>query len=729
MAKDRLNIILIGMDDAFSYWRFRTAFGAELKLPNLDRICEVSSAFHAAYCQIPVCGPSRSSAMSGLSPYETGIFDNYTNIFEVLRPEQMWQYRLKEDGYYCSTAGKIHHGYKPLPPEVHDVLYSHPARHVFFGPKRSAPYEFFGGRTGGAGTTDPKDDRLYYDARSSRDAIRFLKSYDGDAPFYREVGFHHPHPPFRTPIRFKQMYDIADFVRPNAWSQGFDLAEFTQDFMLENMETDENIEYWQQSVRNYFSAFSHVDSHIGRVWDTLKASRFADNTILAVFSDHGYHMGDKNRFRKFTLWEEATRVPFIVHDPRQPGRVIEDAVALADLGPTLLDYAGVEPMQHAVGRSVRPLVEGETPAPRAIPTFWYGSASIREGDYRITLYQNGEAEFQNVAEDPWLTRNLAGNHPDYDRMRDLLIETCRAWGVLIVEQGQTAKEAAHFHSLLQGAAAPDGLPTDGIISVGDAPAAVAGPGQRKHFATLQENGTVAVSPGVREILFASDPSGGITHFKVACNAEGNRVYFFAGHRRFVLEVVGGDGGDRIITQNDSLIAHLGPGANYVFSGASDGTVHGGAGEDTILAVGGNNLIHGGSGSATIYGGTGNDTIHSGSAGANVIYTGAGENRIVLEGGRNRVIVDAADAVNMLMIQRTALPQIVDRCLRSPWRGLLAASCGPCRGSCRTGCAGSAGSACPACRSRRAARSPDSACSSPASRRGASTSPRSPAGAS
>ena len=109
---NRKNIIFIGLDDAFSFWRFRDAFGARLQTPNLDRICARSTAFTSAYCQIAICGPSRASMMSGLSPYETGAFDNYTSVFDVLRPEQFWQHRIKQAGYYCSTAGKIHHMFK-----------------------------------------------------------------------------------------------------------------------------------------------------------------------------------------------------------------------------------------------------------------------------------------------------------------------------------------------------------------------------------------------------------------------------------------------------------------------------------------------------------------------------------------------------------------------------------------------------------------------------------------
>ncbi len=651
---DRKNILLIGMDDCFSFWRFRTSFGARLLTPNLDRICAQSAAFKAAYCQIPICGPSRASAMSGLSPYETGIFDNYTSIFDTLRPDQMWQHRLKEDGYYCSSAGKIHHGYKPLPREVEATLYSHRLTRVGFGPHKQAPHKKVGGRTGGVGTTDPKDDADYYDAKSAADAVKFLKSYDKDQPFYREVGFHHPHPPFKTPMRYKDMYDIADFIRPEDWKEGFDLSEFTAIFMEENMDTDADITYWQQSIRNYFSALSHVDHHIGEVWDALKASKHADNTIVVVFSDHGYHMGDKNRFRKFTLWEEATQVPFIIHDPSTSAQTIHDPVALADMGPTILDYANARPIHLAVGKSLRPIVRGDREPERAVPTFWHGSASIRKGDYRITIYQDGSSEFYNLIDDPWQTNNLAGKVPQYDALRKELLDTCKDYGVLVVTP-DTPAQAAHYISLLEGGEPPENLPTNGVISVGDL-TGTNEPGYRKHHATLKSDGTLTVSEGFKEVLFASDNSGGVNHFRVVCNDQGNRVYFFAGHRRFTLEVIGGPGGDTIETQTDNLVAHLGSGQNMVRAGGADGQIFGGYGTDTIHAIAGTNLIHGGAGNASIFGGSGNDTIYTG-AGINLITTGGGNNKIIIDGGTNRVIVGSGE--NKIVLKRTARPQIIE----------------------------------------------------------------------
>ncbi len=648
------NILFISIDDGFAYWRYRTAFGARLHTPNLDRICKVSTAFQSAYCQVPICGPSRSSFMSGLSPYETGVFDNYTSVFDVMRPQQFWSYRLKQDGYYCSTAGKIHHGYKPLPDDIHNTLYSHPSSRVFFGPAKDADCVKFGGLNDGRGTL-PDTDRQYYDFRSSQHAIRFLKGYDGDAPFYREAGFHNPHPPFRTPIRFKEMYNVDDFIHPDEWSLGFDLSEFTARYMIENIDVN-RVDFWKKSVRNYFSGFSHVDFHIGRVWNTLKASKYADNTVVVITTDHGYHMGDKGRFRKFTLWEEAARVPLIVHDPDMPAQEIQDPVSLIDIGPTVLDYAECRPMQYAVGKSLRPLVEGETQEKRAVPTFWYGSASIRKGSYRTTLYQDGSAELYDLDNDMWLTKNLASDKSLFEPAKKDLLATCKQYGMQIVEPDATINEPALYFSVLKGAQAPATLGTNGVFSVGSAPVDSATPGYKKQWAIMDGNDILNVSKGVDELHFASDTNGGVTHFTAVGNDDGNKFVFKGSHNRFKAEIHAGAGDDVIETSHDSLIAYTGAGNDTVYAGVADGVVYGGIGTNTIHAIAGDNQIFGGPSNDTVYGGTGNDTIYSGS-GFNQIESGAGNNTIVVNGGSNTIVVGEGE--NTIVFKRTALKQQIE----------------------------------------------------------------------
>lgn len=637
----RKNIVLIGLDDAFSFWRFRDAFGAQLKTPNLDRICARSTAFTSAYCQIAICGPSRASMMSGLSPYETGVFDNYTSVFDVLRPEQFWQYRIKQAGYYCSTAGKIHHMFKPLPPKDHDVLYSHPAVKVHFGPAKDTPSVNFGGYGNGIGTTEKQANQQYYDCRSANHAIRFIKGYDRPEPFYREVGFHHPHLPFRTPIRFKEMYNLEEFIQPDDWKRGFDLEEFAGRYMPKNIDTAE-VDYWRKSIRNYFSAFSHVDFHIGRVWNALQQSDHAKNTIFALFSDHGYHMGDKGRFRKFTLWEEAARVPIIIHDPEAKAQVVDDPVSLLDVGPTLLDYAGCEPLQHSPGKSLREMVNGERDTKRAVPTFWYGSASMRKEEYRITLYQDGTSELYNVLTDPWLTTNLAKIDPKFDSIRSELIDICSAYGVRIVEQEVPAKRAASYYSLLGSNSPMSYAPTNGVISLGDLTDYAKTPGYRKQLINVDHATEISLQPGFQMVEYAADGSDATKRITLRGNLENNFFRFNAGHVRFEAEIHPGPGKNTIWSSHDQLNVLGTDGDDNVRAGLSDDHITLGKGNNYVECTSGDNIIVGGSGNDTIIAGSGRDTVHTGS-GNNEIHGGTGRVRILVSSGANEIYLNGTES--------------------------------------------------------------------------------------
>lgn len=426
------NILLISFDDAVSYWSIRSAFGVELQVPNLDRICAEAVAFQAAYCQAPVCGPSRASFMSGRTPQETRVFDNRVSVFDTLPVSEMWSVRLKAAGYFCSSGGKLHHGYKPLRRPQQAMLYSD-GRKVFqadMSLPKDAPSRKFGGHRGGWVTTDTADDPTYYDHQSANSAIDFLNSYDGDAPFYREVGFYSPHGPHITPVRFKEMYDPRAFQPPPEWEKGFGC----DDGIPELEGTDDRfgkdkLAFWRACVRNYFSAYSHGDYHLGRVWDALKASRHADNTLVIICSDHGFHLGDRKRFTKFTLFERTTRVPLIIYDPaRNKAQVVDDPVSLLDLGPTVLDWAGVPAPEDWSGRSLLPWLDGKRDSDRVVFSVWNGGIAIRKNHYRLIRYHSGRSQLFDVSTDEWQQDDLGPSHPAYDDMQAELDKVLREHG-------------------------------------------------------------------------------------------------------------------------------------------------------------------------------------------------------------------------------------------------------------------------------------------------------------
>jgi arylsulfatase A-like enzyme len=421
---DRKNILLISFDDAVAPWPYKSAFGEALQTPNLDRLCAVSTAFHSAYAQAPICGPSRASMMTMMMPPELGMLDNATYVFDKHPPQLGFSHALKAAGLFCSSGGKVHHRYKPLIPVHHRMLYSDQRKG--FGDDMSVPEELkrrslkFGGFRNGLGTPDGEHDDSFYDAQSATSVISFLNDYDRDQPFYREVGFFSPHVPHITPARFKRLYKPRRLRRPADW------ADYRADnpYAAKSFPEREDIQadgFWQRSVRNYFSAYTHGDHHLGRVLDALAASRHAASTVVIVVSDHGFHLGNRNLFRKTTLWEQSLHVPIIVHDPSDPvGRVVNDPVGLIDLGPTIMDYAGVDPPALRHGRSLRPYLDGARDPDRVIPSFYKGNASVRKGRYRVIRYGDGSLQLFDCVEDYWQLRDLGPDHPAFAGMLDAL---------------------------------------------------------------------------------------------------------------------------------------------------------------------------------------------------------------------------------------------------------------------------------------------------------------------
>ncbi len=171
----RKNVILITFDDAVAFWKYKTAFGEALQTPNLDRICAESTAFQAAYCQAPVCSPSRASFMSGQSPHQSGVTGPYKNYFEKIPAEAMWPYKLKQAGYFCSSGGKVMQGYDAPPPTKSTKLFfpTIPRSSAAIG---RSPRPSASSSAGCAGAKRPKTRKTTRDFTTTKQPIRHVLS-------------------------------------------------------------------------------------------------------------------------------------------------------------------------------------------------------------------------------------------------------------------------------------------------------------------------------------------------------------------------------------------------------------------------------------------------------------------------------------------------------------------------------------------------------------------------
>ncbi|SEN87004.1 Arylsulfatase A [Paracoccus alcaliphilus] len=683
-----VNHLMIAFDDLFNYKDFiqasgkwgRSPFGIEVSLPNLARLEARSTSFRRAACTIAACGPSRASIMSGYSPYETGVL-NDENWRDHIKVEQIWSYHLRQAGYWMGTVGKVFHGYVPQPSSVYQALYDSEPFTVIHNP--STERTDWGGLYG----IGFDNEEHWYDVMVSETTADFLANIApgiaAEGRFWHwEAGFHHPHNPWYTPNRIYESIDLDDIVMPEDWPLSWDLLPFAVAFtgMGQHLGSpspstwdEERIDWWRKSVRNYIAAVIFADEKLGVILDALEASPFNDNTLITCWSDHGYHLGDKGVWHKFSLWEEACNAPLLISAPGQTtGRTVWQPVSLVDIGPTVCDYLGVDLPDHFRGISLRPLVEGGTMPERMIPSFHYGSASGGIDDWRVSVYQDETFEFYNVMTDPWMKDNIAAREPDnplFLQYRDMLYEACRDWGLDIVADGAIIRPGTPFASLLGWEPSPHS-PTNSLFVMGDLDERARSPNYRRMY----QMGTIWRDPADRLIkmplgvgsIYLRNTTTGAT---VVGNDGGNFITLAGG--RATRTVIMGDGDDTLsgspnggaAVTGGRVIAYGGRGNDLIYGGSGTGgfgpgnsELYGGAGDDTLMGGAGNDLLIGGAGDDSIRGGAGDDTIIA-DAGNDRINADSGEDLIILQNGSHFVWTGAA-GTDTVRVMRTGQVQTI-----------------------------------------------------------------------
>jgi|GEM_PF-955725 len=692
------NHLSIAFDDLFQYKDFIQAgkwghspFGIEVALPNLARLEARSTNFRRASATIPICNPSRASIMSGFSPYETGVF-NLDPVGDWVKPEHLWTYHLRRAGYWMGTIGKIFHGYVPQPASVYAALYDSTPFTVIWNP--SGDGIEWGGMYGKS--WDDQEDR-YYDAMVSDGTAAFLQSRNpADGPWHWECGFHHPHNPWYAPTRIYESLDLDDIIMPADWPLAWDLLPFPRDFVGMGQQigtpspstwTPDEIDYWRRSVRNYIAAVVWADEKLGVVLDALEASPFNDDTLITCWSDHGYHLGDKDRWHKFTLWEESCNAPFMVSRPGQTvAREVWDPVSLIDIGKTVCDILGVDLPSHYRGVSLKPFCEGGTMPERMVPSFNYGSASGAIGPWRVSVYQDETFEFYNVMTDPWLKDNIALREPTnplFLQYRDMLYETCREWGLDLVTDGAILRPGTPFTSFL-GWEPPEKAITNSIFLIGDVEEMARTPNYLRMYQAATPWRGVAqqriVMPTGVGFLNLTDNSENIS---ILGNADSNVIVLSAGKNRTVDlgdgdDILTGVANSKSASLGGRVLAYGGRGNDWI--GGSDGlnweqphdTLYGGAGNDTLMGYAGNDYLDGGAGDDSLDGGSGNDTLIAG-AGNDTLIGGTGNDLLIVTGGSHR-LTGGSDA-DVFRIMRTGQLQTItdltsaDTLDLSDWAGI------------------------------------------------------------
>jgi len=416
------NILFIAIDDQ-NDWIGYLGGHPLVKTPNIDRLAKRGTAFTNAHCQAPLCNPSRTSLMTGLRPSTTGIY----GLAPWFRTVPEWRDRvtlpqyLKQHGYTTYSAGKIYHGGYGRRPTDHefDVL-GPPASARPFPPggKKLVKTPFGNHRLVDWGTF-PHEDKDKGDYKVASWAVAQLDSKP-EQPFFLSVGFFLPHVPCYATQKWFDLYPDDDSVLPEvqlddrddtprfSWYLHWYLPEVRLQFLREHHQ-------WKNLVRSYLACTSFVDSQVGRVLAALRRNGLEDNTIVVLWSDHGWHLGEKLITGKNTLWEESTHVPLVFAGPGiEPGQLCAKPAELLDIYPTLNALCGLPARDDLEGHSLGPQLE-DANAPRkwpAITTHNRNNHGVRSENWRYIRYADGSEELYDMREDPNEWHNLAGS-PEY----------------------------------------------------------------------------------------------------------------------------------------------------------------------------------------------------------------------------------------------------------------------------------------------------------------------------
>jgi arylsulfatase A-like enzyme len=415
-AAGRPNVLFIAVDDLNT--RLGCYGHSQVKTPNIDRLAARGVRFERAYCQFPLCNPSRSSLLTGRYPTTTKVVDNTRYFRDTLPDAVTLPQHFRASGYVTARTGKIYHGgiddqkswdeggepRRPAQPRT---------------PQEQAERQKRADRwvaVEGDGEDQP-------DHRTASRAIELLEKHR-DKPFFLAVGFVKPHVPLIAPKKYFDLYDPAkialpaDFAARPTVSTGVPAEALTRNGDL-FINRDASREQAQQAIAAYHASTSFTDAQVGRVLDALDRLKLRDNTIIVFFGDHGWHLGEKGKWSKHgSLYEVGTHVPLVILAPRAAGngKTCPRTVELVDLYPTLVELAGLPAVSGLEGQSLAPLLKDpqaawDHPALTVSTRGQTIARSVRTERFRYTEWdsEGKQAELYDHTADPGEQRNLAND--------------------------------------------------------------------------------------------------------------------------------------------------------------------------------------------------------------------------------------------------------------------------------------------------------------------------------
>jgi len=415
-TKNKPNILFIAVDD------LRPELGCYgnriIKSPNIDRLAKEGILFSRAYCQQAICGPSRASLMTGLRPDSCKVTHNETYFRNTVPEVITLPQHFRQHGYTTISIGKIYHGKQNDPEKSWSRKPFFPVQSHKLSPEKQKQVTVY----------DDVPDNAYKDGHSAEEAVRTLRDLKGDLePFFLGVGFYKPHLSFRAPKKYWDLYDpdqieLTDGKQPPEGAPSISLhcsyELRVRDGVPDSGPIDAKLS--RHLMHGYYACVSYVDAQIGKILDELERLQLRESTIIMLWGDHGWHLGDYDIWGKATNYEIATRVPLIVSAPgMKASRCTSGLVEFLDMYPTLCELASLPVPSHVEGKSFMPLLNNPDLEAKSAAFSQFPCPALREWAARPfqphmrkifkNLIEKTEVQIQDEFGDVW-SRELFENH-------------------------------------------------------------------------------------------------------------------------------------------------------------------------------------------------------------------------------------------------------------------------------------------------------------------------------
>ena len=478
------NILFIAIDD-LNDWVGCLGGHPQARTPNLDRLAASGVLFSNAHCAAPSCNPSRSAIFTGISPHRSGLYRNGQKMRQVLPTTELLPKTLSRAGYWSAGSGKMLHYFIDAPSwdeYFPDKKTENPFPRTLYPKKRpvnlprGGPWQYGETDWGPLDATDAEYGGDYL--VSEWVGKELLKKHD--KPFFLACGIYRPHEPWFVPKKYFDAFPIEKIQLPPGYRE-----DDLEDLPTEGKRLGPNRYFahirahkqWRNAVQGYLASIYFADTMLGHVLDALDKGPNAKDTIVVLWSDHGWHLGEKQHWQKFTGWRACSRVPLIVRVPKgtsglpkgtTPG-TCSKPVSLLSLAPTLLELSGLPPLKNHDGPSLIPLLaDPNTKWPHVAITHLDspGSFGLSAENWRYIHYAKGGEELYNVGSDPYEWRNLANQKTHQATLERLRALAPRKFAKLVQPKVDTLP-ALKWKPLAVGEKAPlskpDGNPFDVVF--------------------------------------------------------------------------------------------------------------------------------------------------------------------------------------------------------------------------------------------------------------------------